>query len=98
MCVCVCRSVYLVRLFPQNIYLIKTQHEIGKEELLLFLKFIEITFETSEPYKWSQSQNQSYTTTDEQLPSLCWRQAPIWERRPVFLFLSLIIFRQLRIC
>jgi hypothetical protein len=47
---------------------------------------------------WSQSQSQSYIKTDSQSasPSLC--QAPIWDPRSIFPFLSLNIFRQLRVC
>jgi hypothetical protein len=45
-----------------------------------------------------QSQSQSYITTDGHLASLSWCQAPIWDPRPIFLLLSLIIFRQLRVC
>jgi hypothetical protein len=36
--------------------------------------------------------------TDGQWVSLGWYQASIWEPRPNFLLLSLIIFKQLRIC
>jgi hypothetical protein len=46
----------------------------------------------------SQSQSQSYITIDGQSACLSWCQKPIWEARPTFLLLSLIIFRQLRIC
>jgi hypothetical protein len=42
------------------------------------------------------SPNPSYITTDGQLASLSWCQAPIWDQRPIFRLLSLIIFRQLR--
>jgi hypothetical protein len=35
--------------------------------------------------------------TDGQSASLCWCQAPIWDPRPIFSLLSLIIFRQLRV-
>jgi hypothetical protein len=45
-----------------------------------------------------QSQSQNYITTDGQSASLSWRQSPIWDPRPNFLLLSLIIFRQLHIC
>jgi hypothetical protein len=45
-----------------------------------------------------QSQSQSYITTDGQSASLSWCQAPIWDPRPIFLLLSLIILRQLRVC
>jgi hypothetical protein len=41
-------------------------------------------------------QSQSYVTTDSQSASLSWCQAPIWDPRPIFPLLSLIIFRQLR--
>jgi hypothetical protein len=41
-----------------------------------------------------QSQNESYITTD----GLSWCPAPIWDPRQIFLLLSLIIFRQLRVC
>jgi hypothetical protein len=44
------------------------------------------------------SQSQSYITTDGQSSSLSWYQVPIWDPRPVFILLSLIIFRQSRIC
>jgi hypothetical protein len=43
-------------------------------------------------------QSQSYIATDGQSASLSWCQAPIWGPRPIFLFVSLIIFRQLRVC
>jgi hypothetical protein len=46
----------------------------------------------------SRSQSQSYITTDSQSASLSWCQAPIWDPRPIFLLLSLIISRQLRVC
>jgi hypothetical protein len=46
----------------------------------------------------SLSLRQSYITTDSQLASLSWSQASIWDLRPNFLLLSLIIFRQLQIC
>jgi hypothetical protein len=46
----------------------------------------------------SQSQSKSYITTDSQSASLLWRQAPIWELRPILPLLSLITFRQLRVC
>jgi hypothetical protein len=39
-----------------------------------------------------QSQSQSYITTDSQSASSSWCQAPIWDPRPIFLILSLIIF------
>jgi hypothetical protein len=39
----------------------------------------------------------SYITTDSQSASLSWRQAPICDLR-IFSHLSLIIFRQLRVC
>jgi hypothetical protein len=32
----------------------------------------------------SQRQSQSYITTDVQLASLSWCQAPIWDSRPIF--------------
>jgi hypothetical protein len=35
---------------------------------------------------------------DRRLVGQSWCQAPIWELRQIFLFLSLIIFRQIRIC
>jgi hypothetical protein len=37
--------------------------------------------------------SQSFITTDSQLASLSWCQAPIWCPQPVFPLLSLIIFR-----
>jgi hypothetical protein len=37
-------------------------------------------------------QSQSYITTDSQSASLSWCQAPIWDPRPIFPILSLIIF------
>jgi hypothetical protein len=40
----------------------------------------------------------SYVTTDSQSVSLSWCQAPIWDLRPIFLLLSLIISRQLWVC
>jgi hypothetical protein len=43
------------------------------------------------------SKSKSYTT-DGQSASPSWYQAPIWDPRPIFLLLSLIIFRQLRVC
>jgi hypothetical protein len=46
----------------------------------------------------TQSQSQSYITTDGQPASLSWCQKPIWEPRPIFPLLSLITFRQLRVC
>jgi hypothetical protein len=46
----------------------------------------------------SQNQSQSYITTDGQSTSLSWCQAPIWDQRPIFIFLSLIISRQLWVC
>jgi hypothetical protein len=46
----------------------------------------------------SQSQSQSYITTDSQLASPSWCQAPIWYPPPIFPPLSLISFRQLRVC
>jgi hypothetical protein len=36
--------------------------------------------------------------TDSLSASLSWCQTPIWDPRPNFPFLSLIIFRQLRVC
>jgi hypothetical protein len=45
-----------------------------------------------------RSQNQSYIVTYSQSESLSWCQAPIWDPRPIFRLLSLIIFRQLRVC
>jgi hypothetical protein len=42
------------------------------------------------------SQNQSYITTDNQLASPFWCQAPIWDPRPMFLLE--ILFEQLRVC
>jgi hypothetical protein len=44
------------------------------------------------------SQSQSYITTDGQSASLSWSQALISDPWPMFLLLSLIIVRQLRIC
>jgi hypothetical protein len=48
--------------------------------------------------KLSKSQNQSYIKTDSQSASLSWCQAPIWDPQTIFPLLSLIIFRQLRVC
>jgi hypothetical protein len=45
-----------------------------------------------------QSLSPSYIMTDGQSPSLSWNRAPIWDPRPIFPLLSLIIFGQLRIC
>jgi hypothetical protein len=42
--------------------------------------------------------SQSYITTDSQSASLSWCQAPIWVPRPIFILISLIIFRQLWVC
>jgi hypothetical protein len=39
----------------------------------------------------------SYSTTDGQPANLSWCQAPISDSQPIFLLLSLIIFRELRI-
>jgi hypothetical protein len=39
----------------------------------------------------SQSQSQSYITTDRRSASPSWCQAPIWDQRPIFPILSLII-------
>jgi hypothetical protein len=36
--------------------------------------------------------------TDSQSTNLSWCQTLIWDPRPIFLYLSLIIFRQLRVC
>jgi hypothetical protein len=36
-------------------------------------------------------QSQSYSTTDGQLASLSWCQAPIWDLRPIFLLLSVFL-------
>jgi hypothetical protein len=44
-----------------------------------------------------QCQSQSFITTDGQSASLSWCQAPIWNPRPIYLLLSSITFRQLRI-
>jgi hypothetical protein len=44
-----------------------------------------------------QSQHRSCLMTDDQSASLSWCQAPISDSRPIF-FISLIIFKQLRIC
>jgi hypothetical protein len=46
----------------------------------------------------NQSQRQSYITTDSQSASPSWCQAPTWDPRQIFPFLSLIIFIQLRVC
>jgi hypothetical protein len=46
------------------------------------------------PWTWFKS---SYIATEGQSASLSWCQAPIWDPRPNVL-LSLIIFKQLRIC
>jgi hypothetical protein len=43
----------------------------------------------------SQSQRHSYIMTDDQSANLSWCQVPAWDQRPIFLLLSLIIFRQL---
>jgi hypothetical protein len=43
------------------------------------------------------SQRQSYITTNSQSASPSWCQASIWDPRPIFPLLSLIIFRQLRV-
>jgi hypothetical protein len=46
-----------------------------------------------------QSQSQSYITTDSQSASPSWYQPPIWDPRPIFPILSLIIFfLQFRVC
>jgi hypothetical protein len=45
-----------------------------------------------------KSQSRSYVMTDSQSASLFWCQVPIWDPRPIFPLLSLIIFRQLRVC
>jgi hypothetical protein len=37
-------------------------------------------------------------TTDSQSTSPSWCQAPIWDPRPIFPILSLIIFRQFQVC
>jgi hypothetical protein len=39
-----------------------------------------------------KSQSQSYVTTDSQSSRPSWFQAPIWDPRPIFTLLSLIIF------
>jgi hypothetical protein len=44
------------------------------------------------------SPSQNYITTGGQSASLSWCQAPIWDPRPIFLLLSLFIFRRSRIC
>jgi hypothetical protein len=44
----------------------------------------------------ARSQSQSYITTDDLSASVSRCQAPIWDPWPIFLPLSLIIFRQLR--
>jgi hypothetical protein len=44
------------------------------------------------------AQIQSYITTDGQSASLSWCQAPTWDPQPTFPILSLIIFRQFRVC
>jgi hypothetical protein len=58
-------------------------------------------------YKWkerqkrndsSNSQSQSYITTDSQSASSSWYKAPIWDLRLIFPILSLIIFRQFHVC
>jgi hypothetical protein len=48
--------------------------------------------------KWRENSSQSLITTDGQSASLSSSQAPIWDPRIIFPLLSLIIFRQLRIC
>jgi hypothetical protein len=42
--------------------------------------------------------SKSYIMTDSQSASASWCQTPIWDPRPIFPLLSLIIFRQLRVC
>jgi hypothetical protein len=46
----------------------------------------------------SQSQSQSYITTDSKSASSSCCQASIWDPRPIFSLLSLIIFIHLRVC
>jgi hypothetical protein len=46
----------------------------------------------------SASASQRYVTTEGQSASLSWCQAPIRDPLPIFLLLSLIVFRQLRVC
>jgi hypothetical protein len=48
--------------------------------------------------EWLSIQSQRYITTDSQSASLSRCQAPTWNLRPIFPNLSLIIFRQLRVC
>jgi hypothetical protein len=55
-----------------------------------------VTSQLLHSFKFTQSQ--SHITIDSQSASLSWCQAPIWERRPIFPILSLIIFGQLRVC
>jgi hypothetical protein len=44
------------------------------------------------------SHSHGYITTGSQSASVSWCQAPIWDTRPIFPLLPLIIFRQLRVC
>jgi hypothetical protein len=67
----------------------------GGRQLLCWVPYKVLTSVTGQSIK---SQSQSYITTDSQSASLSWSQAPIWDTRPIFLLLSLIIFRQLQIC
>jgi hypothetical protein len=71
------------------IYLYKYWHTILSVQWILF---------KSKGKAITSSQSQSYITTDCQTASLPWCQAPIWDPRPIFFLLSLIIFRQLWIC
>jgi hypothetical protein len=47
---------------------------------------------------FSGRQSQSYITTDSQSASLSWCQVSIWDPRTIFPLISLIMFRQLRVC
>jgi hypothetical protein len=44
------------------------------------------------------SRSQSYITTDGQSASLSWCQTPIWDPQPNVILISLISFRELRVC
>jgi hypothetical protein len=65
--------------------------------LLSWAQSIKLLHVSGHQYQ-SRSQSQNYVTADYQSASLSWCQALIWEQRPIFLLLSLIIFIQLRIC
>jgi hypothetical protein len=71
------------------------RHQVEASSTVYFWSRLLLCYEKVHSHDF---QSQSYNTTDGQSVSPSWYQVPIWDPRPIFPLLSLIIFRQLLVC